>query len=253
MRPYSKILNGLLPVVLIITGAILRLRNATAFLGLVAFGLAAIALCYRILHLFSCKYKKVIRICSMVLTILLIVGFLVVCVTGAFIGSATSGDRKDDLAYIVVLGAKVNGTAPSRTLRERIDAAADYLHENPNTIAVVSGGQGSDEGISEAQCIYNGLVQRGVASERIWLEDRATSTWENLNFSLELIQDKAGFRPKEIGLVTSDFHLYRGKLFAKKCGIQAYGISGRTENRLYFFNYYLREIAGVWHYIILGN
>ena len=140
MRPYSKILNGLLPVVLIITGAILRLRNATAFLGLVAFGLAAIALCYRILHLFSCKYKKVIRICSMVLTILLIVGFLVVCVTGAFIGSATSGDRKDDLAYIVVLGAKVNGTAPSRTLRERIDAAADYLHENPNTIAVVSGG-----------------------------------------------------------------------------------------------------------------
>lgn len=253
MRPYSKILNGLLPVVLIITGAILRLRNATAFLGLVAFGLAAIALCYRILHLFSCKYKKVIRICSMVLTILLIVGFLVVCVTGAFIGSATSGDRKDDLAYIVVLGAKVNGTAPSRTLRERIDAAADYLHENPNTIAVVSGGQGSDEGISEAQCIYNGLVQRGVASERIWLEDRATSTWENLNFSLELIQDKAGSRPEEIGLVTSDFHLYRGKLFAKKCGIQAYGISGRTENRLYFFNYYLREIAGVWHYIILGN
>lgn len=253
MRPYAKILNGLLPVVLIITGAILRLRNATAFLGLVAFGLAAIALCYRILHLFSCKYKKVIRICSMVLTILLIVGFLVVCVTGAFVGSATSGDRKDDLAYIVVLGAKVNGTAPSRTLRERIDAAAAYLHENPNTIAVVSGGQGSDEGISEAQCIYNGLVQRGVASERIWLEDRATSTWENLNFSLELIQDKAGSRPEEIGLVTSDFHLYRGKLFAKKCGIQAYGIPGRTENRLYFFNYYLREIAGIWHYIILGN
>lgn len=253
MRPYAKILNGLLPVVLIITGAILRLRNATAFLGLVAFGLAAIALCYRILHLFSCKYKKVIRICSMVLTILLIVGFLVVCVTGAFVGSATSGDRRDDLSYIVVLGAKVNGTAPSRTLRERIDAAAAYLHENPNTIAVVSGGQGSDEGISEAQCIYNGLVQRGVASERIWLEDRATSTWENLNFSLELIQDKAGSRPEEIGLVTSDFHLYRGKLFAKKCGIQAYGISGRTENRLYFFNYYLREIAGVWHYIIFGN
>ena len=253
MRPYAKILNGLLPVVLIITGAILRLRNATAFLGLVAFGLAAIALCYRILHLFSCKYKKVIRICSMVLTILLILGFLVVCVTGAFVGSATSGDRKDDLEYVVVLGAKVNGTAPSRTLRERIDAAATYLRENPNTIAVVSGGQGSDEGISEAQCIYNGLVQRGIASERIWLEDRATSTWENLNYSMELIREKSGCRPEKIGLVTSDFHLCRAKLFAEKCGIQASGIPGKTENPVYFFNYFLREIAGVWHYIIFGN
>lgn len=253
MQLFAKILNRSLPVILIITGLLLRLRNATAFLGLVAFGIAGIILCYYILHLFSSKYKKVIRICSMVLTILLVVGFFVVCVTGAFIGSATSGDRIDDLEYIVVLGAKVNGTAPSRTLRERIDAAATYLHENPNTIAVVSGGQGSDEGISEAQCIYNGLVQRGVASERIWLEDQATSTWENLSFSMELIQEKAGYRPDQIGLVTSDFHLYRGKLFAEKCGIQAYGIPGRTENRLYFFNYYLREIAGVWHYIVFGN
>ena len=197
MQLFSKIINRSLPVILIITGLLLRLRNATAFLGLVAFGIAGIILCYYILHLFSSKYKKVIRICSMVLTILLVVGFFVVCVTGAFIGSATSGDRIDDLEYIVVLGAKVNGTAPSRTLRERIDAAATYLHENPNTIAVVSGGQGSDEGISEAQCIYNGLVQRGIASERIWLEDQATSTWENLSFSMELIQENAA--------VTMDF------------------------------------------------
>ena len=119
MRPFAKILNGLLPVILIITGLILRLRNATAFLGLVAFGLAAIVLCYSIFNLLSDKYKKVTRMCSMVLTIILTFGFLVACVTGAFIGAATSGDRKDDLKYIVVLGAKVNETAPSRTLRER--------------------------------------------------------------------------------------------------------------------------------------
>lgn len=253
MGPFVKILKGFLPAILIFMGLLLRLRNATAFLGLIAFGMAVVILCYHFLRRLNVKYLKVTRLCTMILTIILCIGFAVAAVTAILIGKAAAGNEQNNLAYIVVLGAKVNGTEPSRTLRERIDAAAVYLLENPNAIAVVSGGQGSDEGISEAQCIYNGLVQRGIASERIWLEDQATSTWENLTFSLDLIQDNTGCRPNEIGLVTSEFHLYRGTLFAKECGVQVYGIPAKTENPVYFLNYFLREIAGVWHYIILGN
>jgi uncharacterized SAM-binding protein YcdF (DUF218 family) len=85
------------------------------------------------------------------------------------------------------------------------------------------------------------------------MEDQAASTWGNLNLSLDLIEAKTGTRPTKIGLVSSEFHLYRAKLFAKECGVEAVGIPGKTGDFIHFLNYYLREIAGVWHYLILGG
>jgi uncharacterized SAM-binding protein YcdF (DUF218 family) len=184
---------------------------------------------------------------------LLTIGITVVTVTGVVIADEARGDEDTECDYIVVLGAKVNGTSPSRTLRERIDAAAEYLKAHPQAIAVVSGGKGDDEGISEAQCMFNGLVERGIDPARVWMEDQAASTWGNLNLSLDLIEAKTGTRPTKIGLVSSEFHLYRAKLFAKECGVEAVGIPGKTGDFIHFLNYYLREIAGVWHYLILGG
>ena len=89
--------------------------------------------------------------------------------------------------YVVVLGAKVNGATPSLTLKYRIDKAYDYLRENPDTVVVASGGQGPNEGISEASAMFNRFVGKGISPERILLEDRSTSTTENLVFSRECI------------------------------------------------------------------
>ena len=116
------------------------------------------------------------------------------------------------LDYIVVLGAKVNGTSPSGALRNRIEVAAEYALANPNTLVIASGGQGEDEGISEAECIRRGLVARGVPEERIILEDLSTSTRENLRFSLEKLEN-----PDEtsIGVVTNNFHVFRAMKIAR--------------------------------------
>lgn len=249
----KKLWKWLIPAVLILMGCTLRLSNATSFLGLILWVTAALVSCYYLLALLKNSRPKAAKIWTVTLTVIVALGVAVVAVTGIVMAGSLSGDTERECDYIVVLGAKVNGAAPSRTLRERIDAACDYLNAHPDAIAVVSGGQGSDEGVSEAECMFNGLTERGIDPERIWMEDQATSTWENLNFSLDLIEEKTGSRPTQIGLVSSEFHLFRAGLFAKECGVEAVGIPGKTGDFTHFLNYYLREIAGVWHYFILGG
>ena len=97
------------------------------------------------------------------------------------------------------------------------------------------------------------LTARGIDPQRLWLEEQATSTWENLKFSLNLIEEKTGVRPEKIGLLSSEYHLFRAGLFARDCGVEAVGIPAETSWPTIRLNYFLREVAGVWHYIILGG
>jgi hypothetical protein len=131
--------------------------------------------------------------------------------------------------------------------------AYDYLTEHPDAVAIVTGGKGPDEPITEAECMYDHLTAMGIAADRVWMEPNATSTWENLNFSLDLIEEKTGQRPEKIGLLSSEYHLFRAKLFAKECGVEAAGIPAHTTRVSQMINHFMREVAGIWHYIILGG
>ena len=101
--------------------------------------------------------------------------------------------------------------------------------------------------------MYNDLTARGIDPDRVWMEDRATSTRENIRFSLDLIEEKTGIRPEKIGLVSSEYHLYRAGLFAREENVTSYGIPARTTWITLRINYYLREIAAVWYYTLLGG
>ena len=94
---------------------------------------------------------------------------------------------QENLDYIIVLGAHVNGTRLSKALLERARRALEYLEKNPGTKAVLSGGQGEGESISEAQAMSIYLQEHGISSDRLIMEDRSTNTKENLDFSLEKI------------------------------------------------------------------
>jgi uncharacterized SAM-binding protein YcdF (DUF218 family) len=155
--------------------------------------------------------------------------------------------------YVVVLGAGVNGTVPSMSLRDRLNAAYDYLMAYPNAVCVVSGGQGDGEDITEALCMFNDLTARGIDPERVWMEEQATNTLENIRFSLDLIEEQTGTRPNEIGLVSSEYHLYRAGLFARDCGVTAVGIPAKTSWLTIRINYFMREVGGIWHYLVLGG
>ena len=144
---------------------------------------------------------------------------------------------------VVVLGAGVNGTQPSLSLRTRLDAALDYLEENPDIPVVLTGSRGYGEEITEAQCMYNYLTSRGVAPERLILEESAVNTAQNFSFSRPLLEE-AGIDPGKdpVAVVTNDFHVYRARLLAVRQGYDyAFGIPARLPWLHLEINYYIRE------------
>lgn len=224
-----------------------------SFSALVCVCLIVIILFYTFIPMVTLKYPALGNIAFKGFTTLLILGLLVAGITEAIIIKASFGDPREQVEYIVVLGAKVNRNGPSVSLWDRICAAYTYLEEHPDTIAVVSGGQGTDEPITEAECMYRELVNLGIDPKRIWIEDEATSTWENINFTLDLIEEKTGQRPQKLGILSSEYHLFRASLFAKKCDVEFVGIPAPTSRVAQKINHFMREVAGVWHYLILGG
>ena len=95
---------------------------------------------------------------------------------------------------MVILGCQVKPWGPSILLQDRLDKALDYLEEHPDVQVVVSGGQGSDEPTTEAQAMYDYLTEHGVEPERIWQEDQSHNTWQNVRYTLALLEEKGSDR-----------------------------------------------------------
>lgn len=209
--------------------------------------------CYCLIFTLGKKHPKAGRILRTALTGIVIAGLLIFVVTGSMILRVGSDVPDQNLPYIVVLGAQVRDSGPSASLQERIDAAYGYLTAHPDTVAIVSGGQGSDEPITEAQCMHDCLIAMGIAPERIIKEEQATSTWGNLTYSLDIIEAETGSRPETLGVVSSEYHLFRTGLQAKEFGLEIIGIPAKTGSFDRWLHYFVREIAGVWHYLLLGG
>ena len=148
---------------------------------------------------------------------------------------------------VIVLGAGVNGTSPSLSLKTRLDAALSYLEAHPDIPVVLTGGQGYGEDITEAACMYNYLTARGVEPERLILEEDASNTAENFEFSAPLLE-AAGVEigTDTVAVVTNDFHIARSRLIAAKKGYGViYGVGAPIPWPHLEVNYYLREAFAV--------
>ncbi|MGM9679908.1 MAG: YdcF family protein [Eubacteriales bacterium] len=171
-------------------------------------------------------------------------GFVEICICSQF-----SSNAPENVDYIIVLGAGVRGETPSLILSARIDAAYNYLTDNPDTICIATGGQGSGEDISEADCIKKELISRGIDESRILTEDQSTDTSENLKYSQNLIADKNA----SVAIVSSNFHVFRGKALARRCGFeQIYGISAPIPPGL-LPHYMVREFVSIVVDTLSGN
>lgn len=232
--------------------SLLALVPRYPYVRLIPAGLAAVVAVYCGLTRLKNRFPKPIKWLTIGFTALLSVAVLILGATGVMILRAGMAEPAA-CQYIIVLGAQVNPDGPSAPLQERIDAAYDYLCAHPDTIAVVSGGKGDDEHMAEGQCMYYHLVAMGIAPERIWVEDQARSTWGNLNYSLNLIEEKTGTRPTEVGVLTHEFHLFRTGLQARDMGLTVRGIPAKSGDFQRWLHYFIREIAGVWHYILIGG
>lgn len=224
-----------------------------SFSAVLSLGLALLILCYWLLDIFARRHRKVATILRRCLTICLCLLLAAALVTSGFVVSGSFGSADTPCDYIIVLGAGVHGTTPSLSLRERLNATLTYLQENPDTLCVVTGGQGPGEDITEAACMAQWLTDKGIDPKRIIQEDKSTSTQENLTFALDLLEAHTGSRPTSAGIVSSEYHLFWAGLMAEDLGLTATGIPARTTWLTLRLNYYLREIAAVWYYLIFGG
>jgi uncharacterized SAM-binding protein YcdF (DUF218 family) len=151
--------------------------------------------------------------------------------------------------YVIVLGAQWKQNGPSYILQKRLDAAVTYLKENEDTLVIVSGGQGSNEHITEASGMCSYLVEKGINKERILVEDKSTNTYENLVFSGEFL-NKA---EDSVVLVTNNFHMFRALQIAEKQGYE--NIEGLAAGSYPAMvpNNLLREFLGVIKDFAVGN
>lgn len=132
-------------------------------------------------------------------------------------GALTSPKSAQD--YVIVLGAHVRASGPSRALALRLDKAAEYASAHPDTIFIVSGGQGANEPCTESSAMKQYLVEAGVPQTRILEESRSTNTRENLVFSRQMIPEDAS-----VGIISNGFHICRALHLAEKLGYR--NISG---------------------------
>lgn len=132
------------------------------------------------------------------------------CLTCVLSGSHS--EVEDEAQVMVILGCQVMEWGPSILLQDRLDTALDYLEEHPDMTIVVAGGKGDNEHKSEAQAMHDYLVEHGVPSEQIILEDQSSNTHENLVFTNRLLTELGYDTDQEFVVVSNGFHLTRVRM-----------------------------------------
>ena len=234
-------------VILTLVSAALFLRFALrgyAWWGYILLFIAALLILHR--YLPAALWRIVV--------VLVCIGLAYFCFVEYFIIKNARTDRDAGRDYLIVLGAAVYKDQPSLTLVRRLEGALQYLNEHPKTIAIVTGGKGTGEEITEAQAMHDWLIAHGVAPERVIMEPKATSTLENLQYSFDIIRARGDEPQGKVAIVSSAYHLYRAKLMAQKLGVaDAAGVAAPWGYFFVMLNYFIREAFGVTHLWVFGN
>ena len=187
-----------------------------------------------------------------VLAALLVLGAAVFAVFEAPVISNAKTDADPQSDYLIVLGAGVNGSAPSLSMVNRLEAALDYLEAYPDAVAIVSGGQGAGEDVTEASAMHDWLVAHGMPESRIVQEDQSTSTRENLENSFAIIRSRGGDPAGGVAVVSSEYQLYRAKQMARALGAKPLGVAAETTIPTMRANYFIREAFAAAYMQVFG-
>lgn len=147
--------------------------------------------------------------------------------------------------YLIILGSGLRGDKITLTLKDRLVKALEYIEKsNFNGKIVLSGGQGPYESITEAYAMKKFLVGEGISEDRILLEEKSTSTYENLKFSKPILENESGKSVKNLKfvIVTTDFHAMRSAFLAKRNGYGKVSLY-TSSNKWYLMpTMYIREV-----------
>ena len=224
------ILSFILFALPFILKGILNIGNITGMLGSI---LCALVVLY-IKQLYPYLTSKI--------TITIIIAILGIISFSSYKILSNMNHPSSEETTVIVLGCRVKDKKPSLALKERLDKTYEYLNEHKELNCVLSGGQGANEEISEAKCMYQYLVKKGIDKRRLYLEDQSTSTRENILFSYKIIEKEN--LNKKITIITNEFHEYRAQTIANNLNIESYAVSAKTAWWL-FPTYFVREIFGM--------
>lgn len=226
---------------------IVNLANTAAMLGCLA--LAALFLWWpRVLALLGRLWKhgwgKLLLLISGLGLLTMGLLLLVLCCQ---VASKLRSVPQQPCPTVIVLGCQVRRSQPCALLSYRIRTAADYLNEHPDAVAILSGGQGPGEDITEASCMFRELTARGIDPARLYLEERSTSTRENIQYSKALMEREGLRGPAAI--ISNDFHIFRALRAAEDQGLEAEGLAAGSS----WYSrptYILREALGLIYYTL---
>lgn len=176
--------------------------------------------------------------------------FLAICGYNGAMMAKYSEVPLERVNAVMILGCQVHGKSAGGELENRLGAALPLINSDPDIPVIVTGGQGKGEYITEAQCMKQWLMERGVSESRIYTEENSTSTEENFGNSAPILE-QLGISDG-IAVVTNDFHQYRAELNARRVGISTGHYSART-SPLVFPNYIIRELAALFFEFMHGN
>ena len=252
-------ISTLRKMLILVFGLLFVLCVAPAFFHIMGIGVissSAVMLCICLTAMFwhlidrNWTIKKAVAVIfAAVMFTACVAGFGVV--SGMMLKASLTAAPKDCPDYtVVVLGCKVHGDQPSWMLNDRLEKAYAVLSENPNVKCVVTGGMGEDEQFTEGYVMRKYLVEKGISPDRIYVEELASSTEENMLYSKSLI--RLNGLSENIVIVTDRFHVLRARMWAEKSGFKNI-YSGCCETRLYLVTgYWFREMFGLARLYIFG-
>ena len=168
-------------------------------------------------------WGKIPKIIRNIVTILFTIGLvLFISVEGLIIYNGHHVD-KEKPDYLMVLGAGLRGTKISTSLLYRLETALDFHELYPDVKIIVSGGKGEGEKISEASAMRNFLVDNGVDSSQIIMEDKSTDTYENFLYTKKILDEESEVKDPTVTVISNNFHMFRAKFLAKEVGINTLG------------------------------
>lgn len=231
-------------VICIIYGILIYGTGSGTGFFLVWIVLAVLLICLGCSFFFQ-LWERIPKAAVRVIMCFVLIGALIFGTIEILIARQLNASGEEGLDYVIVLGAQVRESGPSTILKYRLDCAAEYLKENPDTVCIVSGGQGYNEPFPEAEGMAAYLIGAGIPEERIVREGKSETTEENIKNSMAFIEEES-----TVGIVTNDFHVFRAMQTAKDMGLEnSCGIAAGSPRR-YLPNNMLREFFAEIKYLV---
>ncbi|MCR5624318.1 MAG: YdcF family protein [Lachnospiraceae bacterium] len=232
--------------------SVIGLRNVFAYFFLI-FGILSIVLgiVAFYMHTNNIYLPKTLKY---ILIFLLCISFVTFDIAEYMIISNSVKKPEANADYCIILGASVRGTVVSHNLMTRLDKGIDYLNNNPDTKAIVTGGQGYGEDITEAKAMTDYMLSKGISPDRIIAEDQATDTYENFKYSVEKMkEDGVEAEDANVVVITNDFHTFRAKRLAMKYNFKNVSTAGSYTHWHTIPLNYIREGFAVIYYALRGR